>query len=297
MAIETEVDTCVSYKMLVLDIDGTLLTSAGTVAPSTKSALARAQQAGMLVTFATGRRLATVALLCRELGITLPVVLQTGAQIVEPETGKVLYRNPLPRDEVAAAVRWLVEEGLQPIVYENGALGQRLFTGPIERDSPAMSYYTRGYPHLLQRLPYDELAAIEEPLEIATINDLALVAPAAARIELAGCRHLISYSATLDSYFLEIFHATCSKGEALRHICDMMGLSMADVVAVGDNYNDREMLQDAGLGVAMANAEPEIIAIADRATRSNDDDGIAALVDELLGTGPATEVAWQGQTD
>jgi Cof subfamily protein (haloacid dehalogenase superfamily) len=268
---------------LVLDIDGTLLTSSGAVAPSTASALERAREAGMMVTFATGRRLTTVAPLCRELGITLPVVLQTGAQIVEPETGKVLYRNPLPRGEVAAAVRWLADEGLQPIVYENSALGQRLFTGPIERDSAPMSYYTRGFPQLLQRLSYEELATIEEPLEIATINHLELVAPVAARLDLAGCRHLISYSSALDSYFLEIFHATCSKGEALRHLCARLGLSMAEVVAVGDNYNDREMLEEAGLGVAMANAEPEIIAIADRTTRSNDDDGIAALVDDLLG--------------
>jgi Cof subfamily protein (haloacid dehalogenase superfamily) len=282
VAIETKPDTQVSYKLLALDIDGTLLTSTGQVASSTKAALERARQAGMLVTFATGRRLTTVAPLCRELGITLPVVLQTGAQIVEPQTGQVLYRNPLPREEVAAAVGWLVDEGLQPIVYENSALGQRLFTGPIERDSAPMGYYNREYPQLLHRLPYDELARIEDPLEIATINGLSLVSAAAARLELFGCRHLISYSTALDSYFLEIFHATCSKGEALRHLTQMLGLSMADVVAVGDNYNDREMLQDAGLGVAMANAEPEIIAIADRTTRSNDDDGIAALVDDLL---------------
>jgi Cof subfamily protein (haloacid dehalogenase superfamily) len=283
VAIETEAVARVSFRLLVLDIDGTLLTSAGAVAPSTASALERAREAGMMVTFATGRRLTTVAPLCRELGITLPVVLQTGAQIVEPESGKVLYRNPLPHDEVATAVKWLVNEGLQPIVYENSAVGQRLFTGPIERDSAPMGYYTRGYPQLLQRLSYEELAAINEPLEIATINDLERIAPAAARIELVGCRHLISYSPNLDSYFLEIVHATCSKGEALRHLCSMLGLTMAEVVAVGDNYNDREMLQDAGLGVAMANAEPEIIAIADRTTRSNDDDGIAALVDDLLG--------------
>jgi hydroxymethylpyrimidine pyrophosphatase-like HAD family hydrolase len=57
---------------------------------------------------------------------------------------------------------------------------------------------------------------------------------------------------------------------------------MSAVVAVGDNYNDREMLEVAGLGVAMANAEPEILAVADHVTGSNDEDGIATLVDELL---------------
>ncbi|HKO24531.1 MAG TPA: HAD-IIB family hydrolase, partial [Chloroflexota bacterium] len=236
------------------------------------------------ITLATGRRLATVRPQLVELGITLPVILQSGAQIVDPASGAVLYCNPLPQDEVATAVRLTVAEGLQPILYENSALVQHLLTGPDAYDSPAMRRYTGARPDLVRRLPYDELAQVADPLELATIDDLPKLKPLAGRLLLAQCRTLISYSAALDSYFLEVFHASCSKGEALCHLTGLLGLAMSAVVAVGDNYNDREMLEVAGLGVAMANAEPEILAVADHVTGSNDEDGIATLVDELLTT-------------
>ena len=270
------------YKLLVLDVDGTLLTSQAQISPRTHAALDRAREAGVAITLATGRRLATVRPQLADLGITLPVILQSGAQIVDLAGGEVLYRNPLPRDEVATAVRLTVAEGLQPILYENSALVQHLLTGPAAYDSPAMRRYAMARPDLVRRLSYDDLAQVEDPLELATIDDLSKVTPLAGRSTLAHCRTLISYSAALDSYFLEVFHITCSKGEALRHLTGHLGLAMSDVVAVGDNYNDREMLEVAGLGVAMANAEPEILAVADRVTGSNDEDGIATLVDELL---------------
>lgn len=272
-----------TFKLLVLDIDGTLLTSQATIAPATREALRRIMARGVAITLATGRRLATARPQIEELGLTLPVILQSGAQIADPASGEMLYSNPLPPAAVATAVRIAVAEGAQPILYENCVVGQRLFTGPPEYDSPAMRQYMAGRPHLVRYRSYDELPTTETPLELAVIDDLPVARRVAARMQLAHCRTLISYSATLDSYFLEVFHATCSKGEALRHLAARLDLDMREIVAVGDNYNDREMLQAAGLGVAMANAEPEILAIADRVTRSNDEDGIAALIAELWG--------------
>lgn len=270
------------YKLLALDIDGTLLTTAGEITPATHAALHRAREAGIAVTLATGRRLSTAGHYSAALGITLPLILQSGAQIVDPASAEVLYRNPLPGGRAAAVVRITVEEGVQPILYENRAVDQSLLIGPPEYDSPPLKRYILERPGRVQRLSYDELAAVEAPLELAVIDALPAAQRVAARVTLAHCRTLISYSTGLDSYFLEVFHATCSKGEALRHLAQRLGIAMSEVIAVGDNYNDREMLEAAGLGVAMANAEPEIIAVADQVTRSNDEDGIAALIDDLL---------------
>src|SRR5947209_7429046 len=126
------------YKLLALDMDGTLLTSRGDISPRTQAALRRAATAGIGVTLATGRRFATVKAQIAALGITLPVILQTGAQIVEPATGRLLYCNPLSGSDVAVAVDLLLAGGLQPILYENSVLDQRLCTGPAERDTRAM---------------------------------------------------------------------------------------------------------------------------------------------------------------
>src|SRR6185312_5143013 len=113
---------------------------------------------------------------------------------------------------------------------------------------------------------YDALMQVDAPLELAAIDTLAALQPAAAQVTSVHCRTLLSYSPRLDAYFLEILHASCSKGDALQRVAQRLGIAMSEVVAVGDNYNDREMLQMAGLGVAMANAEPEILALADHVT-------------------------------
>lgn len=272
-----------TFKLLVLDIDGTLLDSQGVIAPATREALRRVMTHGVGVTLATGRRLATALPQIEGLDIKLPVILQSGAQIADPVSKQMLYSNPLPPSEAAMAVRIAIAEGVQPILYENRVAGQCLFTGPPEHDSRAMRQYMDGRPNIVRCRSYDNLPLVEAPLELAVIDDLAVVRRVAACLHLAHCRTLISYSANLDSYFLEVFHATCSKGEALRHLVAHLGLSLRETVAVGDNYNDREMLEMAGLGVAMANAEPEILAIAGRVTRSNEEDGIAALIDDLWG--------------
>ncbi len=271
------------YKLLALDVDGTLLTSRATISPATRAALGRARARGMLVTLATGRRLATVQAQVDDLGIALPLILQGGAQIVDPRSGEALYSNPLPPAQVSAAVRIAVEEGVQPILYEDRVLEQRLLLGPPERDSPPMGPYVAARPELVRRLSYEQLIATGAALQLAVIDALPAARRVAARLRLAHCRTLVSaYSAGLDAYFLEVFHETCSKGEALRHLASYLDIPLAQVVAVGDNYNDEEMLRVAGLGVAMANAEPEILAIADKVVPSNDEDGIAALIDELL---------------
>jgi Cof subfamily protein (haloacid dehalogenase superfamily) len=273
------------YKLLALDVDGTLLTSRGTISPATQAALVRARARGLLITLATGRRLATVRQQVEELGIQSPLILQSGAQIVDPRGGEALYSNPLPPGQAAAAVRIAVEEGVQPILYEDRAVAQHMLIGPREWDSAPMGPYVAARPALVRRLPYDELAATGEALQLAVIDRLPVVRRVAARLQLAHCRTLVSYSATLDAYFLEVFHEKCSKGEALRHLASSLGIPLGQVVAVGDNYNDEEMLRVAGLGVAVANAEPEILAVADKIVPSNDEDGIAALVDELLTSG------------
>jgi Cof subfamily protein (haloacid dehalogenase superfamily) len=234
------------------------------------------------VTLATGRRLSTARAQIAALGITLPVVLQTGAQIVDPTTGQLLYCNPVPRADAAAAVRLLVAQRLQPILYENTVRDQHLFIGPPEYDSPALRLYIAERPDLVRRLGYDDLVQVDAPLELAAIDALEALEPAAAQVTSVHCRTLLSYSPRLDAYFLEILHASCSKGDALQRVAQRLGIAMSEVIAVGDNYNDREMLQMAGLGVAMANAEPEILALADHVTASNDEDGIAHLVDQLL---------------
>ena len=120
------------------------------------------------------------------------------------------------------------------------------------------------------------------PLELAVIDELPPLQLVIPRLTMAGCRTIISYSGTLDCYFMEIFKASCSKGDGLRWVADYCGVEMSETVAIGDNFNDVEMLQAAGLGVAMGNAEPEIVKYADVVTLTNDEDGVAAVLEQII---------------
>jgi Cof subfamily protein (haloacid dehalogenase superfamily) len=278
------------YRLVALDIDGTLLTSTAKVSPRMREAIRAAQRAGLLVTLATGRRYVTTRHLVDELELQLPIIVQTGALITEALTGQRLYENPLPAGAAREALQILLAQRLQPIVYENAVLDQHLYTGPADHDSPGARAYFAGNPELIRRLPHPELLSAsgvgETPLELAVIDALAPLQRAAPLLTMAGCRTILSYSGNLDSYFMEIFKATCSKGDALLRLAGMYSVSMAETVAIGDNFNDVEMLEAAGLGVAMGNAEELVKGYANALTLSNDEDGAALVIEQILAGDP-----------
>ncbi len=295
-----------SYRMLVTDIDGTLLNSESQLAPPVVTAIERARRAGVIVTIATGRRFATCEKLLRDLGLfgplgptpiravsaqlalqSPPIVLETGAMVSSADGSHVLYRDPLAPASGRQALRILVEAGLQPIAYEDRVIGQRLFTGTEEYDSPAATEFLSRNPELVIRMPYAALESDIEPVHIVVVDNYARVEPILARLELADCRTLISYSPNLDSCFLEVFHGDCSKGTAVAWLAGYLGMGIEDVVCIGDNWNDVEMLSTAGCGIVVANAEPGVKPYARRITVSNDQNAVAVVLNQIVdGTEP-----------
>ena len=289
------------YRMLVSDIDGTLLTSKSELAPAVLAAIERARRAGIIFTIATGRRFATCEQLLRDLDLygplgpkpirsvpsesalqSPPIILETGAIIASANGEQVLFRDPLLPATGMQAIRILVDAGLQPVAYEDRVVGQRLFTGPAEHDSHSAAEFLSRNPELVVRMPYARLALDVEPVHIVVVDTYARVEPVLARLELADCRTLISYSPNLDSCFLEVFHGDCSKGRAVDWLARYFGISLDEVVCLGDNWNDVEMLSTAGCGVAVANAEPGVKPYAKRTTVSNDEFAVAVVLDQIL---------------
>ena len=293
------------YRLIVSDIDGTLLDSGSVLRPSVIAAIDTARQAGLIFTLATGRRYATTVQILQALGLTHgervpgedvisvdgmqvtpstlpPVVLQTGAVVATADGRQVLYRNPMPRADAMRAIQILVRLGLQPILYEDTVHEQRLFTGPAAFDTPAGHRYLAGSPHLVVRCPYQQLVADSDPLQIAVIGDRDPLEAAIPHLRLAHCRTIISYSGNLDSYFMEVFHKNCDKGRAAAQLASHLGLTLEQTVSIGDNWNDIEMLGMAGCGVVVANADPGVIPYARRVTLSNDEDAVAAVLHQIV---------------
>ncbi|HEY8284976.1 MAG TPA: HAD hydrolase family protein [Chloroflexota bacterium] len=287
------------YRLLISDIDGTLLDSTGSLRATTIAATQRARAAGIVVTLATGRRFATTVDILTELGLlpgdaeasahplpTIvclpPIVLQGGAVVASTDGTTVFYRNPLARDQAMLAARILIDMGLQPIVYDDRVHEQRLFTGPDSFDNAATAQYLSRHRHTVERRPYESWNLTDDPLQLAVIGPREPLHQAAARLISPGCRVIISESAALDAHFMEVFHQLCDKASAALHVANLLGFGLAETVCIGDNWNDVEMMARAGCGIAVANAPKDVLPFARRLTVSNDEDAVQVVLDQLL---------------
>ena len=282
----------VKVRLLVCDVDGTLLDPAGQLAPDTVAAVRAAVAAGCIVTLATGRRFRTAKPVADALGLALPILVQNGALIKDSRTGAVLFHHHLPSEAAALAIRYFWQAGAQPIVYENAFTGERLFTGPAERDGDDNRDYLSRNAELVRRCTLPELLAGEPPLEVAILDAAERVQALVPGLAHPCLRSVPTGASKGGGAFLEVLAAECSKAEALRALARHFDVPMAATMAIGDNLNDLEILEAAGIGVAMGNAVPAVRAAARYATASNAEDGVAATIAcFLLDRSPAGESA------
>jgi Cof subfamily protein (haloacid dehalogenase superfamily) len=269
-------------RLLILDIDGTLLDLHGDISPATRQAVAAAIAHGCHVTLATGRRFRSALPIAAALGFDLPILVQNGALIKHSSTFEVLYHHHLDLAAAHQAVALLWEAGLQPIVYENVFQGDHIHAGPPERDTPAIrSYLDRTPEWLIRHATLTDLLLPHPPLEVMTFDDSHRLAGLDERFNIPGLRAITTMSRQGTS-FLEILSHGCSKAQALHTLLRYFDISLAATMAIGDNYNDLELLQTAGWSVAMGNEPLAVQRHADAVTLDCDHDGVAVAIDQFI---------------
>jgi Cof subfamily protein (haloacid dehalogenase superfamily) len=260
-------------RLLALDVDGTLLRSDGSLAARTRDALRAADGAGWHVALVTGRPLPHALPLARELGIGEFVVAANGATIGEVTSGAVLEQSSLAGHVVREAV----------------ALARGAFPGlRLAVTTPRGLYAEPGFAELAPLTRADTIVVDDaSPLPDDTVYSTLLFAHGAhvgdllRRVEAVVGEDVHVTPAGLPGS-IELTPPGVHKGSGVARLCERIGVAQTDVVAFGDGLNDLEMLAWAGCGVAMANADHALAAIADEVTASNDDDGVAVVVERLL---------------
>lgn len=265
-----------NYRLLAMDLDDTLLDSSLRIREEDRQALERARRAGVVVTLATGRMYRATLPYVEELAIDAPVITYQGALVKHPRTGEVLLHRPVPLALALEIVDRLAARGFHLNVY----LDDELY---VERHTPESRLYAsisrveaRAVGPLvpfLQKTGRDptKVLAIAREEEIDGLQ-------AEMRPLYEGCLHVTKSKPR----FLEFSHPLADKGHALAVVAGCYGLSPEEVIAIGDSYNDLEMIDWAGLGVAVANARPEIRARAGFVTASNEDGGVARVVEKFI---------------
>jgi 5-amino-6-(5-phospho-D-ribitylamino)uracil phosphatase len=274
------------YRMVAIDLDGTLLRLDGTMGERTRLALQAAVRQGIRVVICTGRRFRTTLPILGELQLAVPVIVHGGQLIKDAGTYETLHHNYLSKDFSLEAVKFLKAHGVTPIVYVD------LFTQGIdlyldnERDGHPfhLKYLAHNRPHC--HFVGDVTRVFcPQTIHVGALADRPSLERVNERLERAfgsSIRHLIMNNTNDEGAFLEIMSPGSSKWRALSRLIDMEGLSSEQVICIGDEVNDLEMIGHAGLGVAMGNAVPAVKAVADYITRSNEEDGVAYVVEQFL---------------
>jgi Cof subfamily protein (haloacid dehalogenase superfamily) len=245
----------------------------GILHPRTREAIAAVRAAGIHVIVVTGRMFRSVRPYLEELGLDDPVVCYQGAVVAEPQSGRFLLHEPIPLELAREAIAAIVEEDYHLNCY----VDDELYVAEVTEEARAYADF--------QNLPIhavgDLLAWLERPpTKLVAVGDPDALDGLEQRLRARFDRRLF-ISKSLP-YFLELASPRVSKGSGLAFVAEHLGLAQERIVGVGDGENDVELLEWAGYGVAVANAHPRVLAIADWVCPPAAEEGVAQMLEAYL---------------
>jgi Cof subfamily protein (haloacid dehalogenase superfamily) len=273
-------------RLIALDLDGTVLDSHGQIPDANRTAIARAIGAGVEVAIATGRRYEFARSVFESLPAPLTLILSNGA-IVKSHEGQTLMRRLLPRAAARAVLMGAPEHRASAaIIFDRPREGQVVFESIDWNDRRHRRFYEANRPFVSEHSPLED-ALTEDPVQVMFTG-----ACASMRRLFDGLRQEasagIAYSVALTEYehrdfsLVDVLQAGCTKGSALAAWAEHRGLQASEVMAIGDNLNDLEMLEYAGTPVVMRNAIDGLKRRGWADTASNDEAGVAQAIETFV---------------
>jgi len=253
-------------------MDGTLLNRDGAIPPATVSAIKQAMAQGIQVTLATGRMFRSAASCARLLGITIPIISYQGSMVADPFSGDILQHFPMPIPVVKEAIDLARQASVHLNVYIDDELYVEEVTDGLKRYAQRNGVEPHLVPDLVSCLTKDptKLMVWGEPAELDKIYPILK--------DNLSSRCLITRSYPT---LCEVGHGDTGKGNALKFLTDLLEVEQRETVAVGDGFNDIDMIEWAGLGVVIDTAPDEVKAMADWVVKISPEDGLAELVTRI----------------
>lgn len=265
------------YELLVLDIDGTLTNSKKEITPRTKEVLMRIQKAGKRLVIASGRPTAGILSIADELHLDEYngfILAFNGGRIINYTTGEIVYNRTIPLELLPEIYRYSKELGTGILTYTESEivlgnepdryseLESRICKIPIRQVEDFVKFVD---------FPINKLLMTGEP-------ELIFKAQSVMREKFGWVLNIFRS----EPFYLEIVPQSIDKANSLARLLEHLGMKREQMICCGDGFNDRSMIEFAGLGVAMENAQEEVKAVADYITASNDKDGIVEVVEKFI---------------
>ena len=266
-----------TYRLIAMDLDGTLNNDQKVITPKTRAALLQAQSRGIRLALASARpspglyKERDILLLQEHGGILMSY---NGGRIVDAATGQVLFETAMDPEQTRQVLRFLEKLPVTPILDD----GKQFYV--TSKDGYKVDYECRN-----NNMVCSEVGNLADFLSFAPVKILMSVDPEqlkAVQAQIAGFLPEELTVVQTAPFYLEVIPRRINKGQGILDICRTLGIAPAEVIAFGDAENDIPMLRTAGMGVAMGNAARPVKEAADHITASNNEDGIAAALAQLL---------------
>lgn len=268
------------FKLIVSDMDGTLLNDQKKVSEDTKTAIAKLEAHQAKFTLATGRIYPAAKIYAHDLGITTPLICCNGAVIIDPISDEVLYGRPLSKAVGLQVIDICEAYGVYYHLYDKDTI----YSTKMEKAIAYYAEFSKTLPEGYQ-IKTEIVASAKALFDKKEIYKIGAYYDNSERaLDMRKALEKIPGASgfkSLETMF-DVLMTDANKGTALKHLCSLLGVSIKEVVAFGDNENDLEMLQTAGYGIAMGNAEDFVKDVADHVADTNEADGVRLAIENLF---------------
>lgn len=260
-------------KLIATDLDGTLLRGDHTISERTKRVFSKFREHEGKIVLSTGRAFFGTEKIAKELGIKGIVITYNGARIYDLERDEIIAHEPIDSEHVLELIKISRESNIHLNLYQK----DDWYVEERERDESKNYAIACGKEPIEKSFDEFEEYAMTKALFIGEPKSLEIIEKRVR--EVLGEKVHITYSKNI---YLEILNKKVNKGAALKHVAEYYGVEQEKIAAFGDELNDKEMLQFANYGVAMKNANPELKKFVKYETLTNEEDGVAEFLLNLL---------------
>ena len=288
------------YKLVAVDLDGTMLNQYGIVTENTKNAIKKAIEKGVEIVIASGRPIDSIKAIAKEIGSEKYFIAGNGSLIYDIQKDEIIYDKFLSKEKVLEIIKICEENSISYNVYTDKtilatALKYNVLYYQKENLKKEESKQTKI--SIVENL-YEYVKNLKDDkfLKLTICDDSQTVFQSIIRklrqvdgIDVLDVSHMSrktikqgTEEITVEYYYTEITTKNVDKWETIEYLINKMGIKKEEVIAIGDNMNDKKMIENAGLGIAMGQSHPGIKAIANQITTSNIEDGVAQALEVLI---------------
>lgn len=262
------------YKLIAVDLDDTLLTDDLVVSNRNRYAIKKAQEKGIIFTIATGRVTKSAVRVAKDVGINVPIITFQGATVYDYNKEESVFENYLEIKKVTEILKYSQSNNVHCNIYDNNSIYVR------EENKWSDYYKTLSKGSDLKAVGDLTQFELNATPKMILIDEVCNIPKIRKDIEKLNIDNINIF--TSKPNFLEITCKSASKGQALANFAKLYNIEQKDIIAIGDSFNDLSMIEYAGLGVCMENGYDEIKDIANYITLSNNNDGVANVIEKFI---------------